>query len=208
MEVIRKNVSCAFTASQVCVTVVGFGFTLRQTSSLYGYGNREKRPTVARGPGEYSSMATSVILESTWCNYPVAGTQRSRPLPSSTLEPKAPLFIRGGRPKKRGMTNPPHRPIQNFAWRINRAVYRYPLTGNITGGLVCAERTQQRRNQTDQAPPRQCAPKHAAPFRVPLHRLKRVHMTPRGPCAHGSEQLKQSARNHVDTTSFRRVYLT
>ena len=116
--------------------------------------------------------------------------------------------VRGGRPKKRGMTNPPHRPIQNFAWRINRAVYRYPLTGNITGGLVCAERTQQRRNQTDQAPPRQCAPKHAAPFRVPLHRLKRVHMTPRGPCAHGSEQLKQSARNHVDTTSFRRVYLT
>ena len=93
VEVIRKNVSCAFTASQVCVTVVGFGFTLRQTSSLYGYGNREKRPTVARGPGEYSSMATSVILESTWCNYPVAGTQRSRPLPSSTLEPKAPLFI-------------------------------------------------------------------------------------------------------------------
>ena len=53
----------------------------------------EKRPTVARGPGEYSSMATSVILESTWCNYPVAGTQRSRPLPSSTLEPKAPLFM-------------------------------------------------------------------------------------------------------------------
>ena len=43
VEVIRKNVSCAFTASQVCVTVVGFGFTLRQTSSLYGYGNREKR---------------------------------------------------------------------------------------------------------------------------------------------------------------------
>ena len=43
VEVIRKNVSCAFTASQVCVTVVGFGFTLRQTSSLYGYENREKR---------------------------------------------------------------------------------------------------------------------------------------------------------------------
>ncbi len=43
VEVIRQNLSCAFTASQVCVTVVGFGFTLRQTSSLYGCGNREKR---------------------------------------------------------------------------------------------------------------------------------------------------------------------
>ncbi len=42
VEVIRQNVSCVFTASQVCVTVVGFGFTLRQTSSLYRYGNREK----------------------------------------------------------------------------------------------------------------------------------------------------------------------
>ena len=159
-------------------------------------------------PHKYTCTCTAC------CNWAVVvssfvGTFPNPRWPSSlTLSVVARVYKRGGRPKKRGMTNPPHRPIQHFAWRINRAVYRYPLTGNITGGLVCAERTQQRRNQTDQAPPRQCAPKHAAPFRVPLHRLKRVHMTPRGPCAHGSEQLKQSARNHVDTTSFRRVYLT
>ena len=81
VEVIRQNVSCAFTASQVCVTVVGFGFTLRQTSSLYGYGNRAKTPTVDRGPGEYSSIATSIRTRVPW----YASTpeyEYSRPVPS------------------------------------------------------------------------------------------------------------------------------
>ncbi len=65
---------------------------------------RGKTPTVCRGPGEYLGNSTRVLKSTRVPWYRVraihvyvplvpAGTQPSRPLPSSTLEPKAPLFI-------------------------------------------------------------------------------------------------------------------
>jgi hypothetical protein len=85
VEVIRKNVSCAFKASQVCVTVVGFGFTWRQTSSLYGYGNREKRQPLivvlegTRVPRYHGTPSTRVRVPGRYPAFP----------PSTLFHPRA-----------------------------------------------------------------------------------------------------------------------
>jgi hypothetical protein len=66
VEVIRKYLSCACIASHVCVTVVGFGFTWRQTSSLYGYGKRENaKPFVVVLESTSTRVLNSTIVPST-----------------------------------------------------------------------------------------------------------------------------------------------